>query len=269
MNTEMERLLRENFEFFVIKVFRDLHDGEKLGQQRYIEYLCRELEDVAKGETRRLVVNLPPRHLKTFLGICLAAWILGRKPSTKILIATYADQLAQDIAYKIRQILQLSWYQAVFKTRIAQDRAKVNDFATVQDGGVYAASAGGSLTGRGGDIIIYDDPLKIDDANNLEQIERVNSRFDSVVMSRLNNPKTGKVVIIAHRLHQDDLSGHVLKQGGWRHVCLPMIAPRKKSFELATGTWHRKKGSLLKPTAFACRVRPSIAPPAVEADKTR
>jgi predicted phage terminase large subunit-like protein len=253
MNTEMEYHLRESFEFFVMKVFRDLHDGEKLGKQPYIEYLCRELEDVANGETRRLVVNLPPRHLKTFLGICLAAWILGRKPSAKILVVTYADQLAQHISYNIRQILQLSWYTTVFKTRIAEDRAKVNDFATAQGGGVYAASAGGALTGRGGDIIIFDDPLSIDDANNLDQIDRVNRRFDSVVMSRLNNPKAGKVVIIAHRLHQDDLSGHVLKLGGWRHVCLPMIAPRKKSFELGSSTWHRKKGSLLKPAAYGSK----------------
>jgi hypothetical protein len=145
MTAEIERLLRDNFEFFVIKVFRDLHDEEKLGRQPYIEYLCRQLEDVANGETRRLVVNLPPRHLKTFLGICLAAWILGRKPSTKILVVTYADQLAQHISYNIRQILQLPWYKAVFKTRIADDRAKVNDFATTQGGGVYAASAGGSV----------------------------------------------------------------------------------------------------------------------------
>jgi predicted phage terminase large subunit-like protein len=250
---EMECLLRDNFEFFVMKVFRDLHNGEKLGNQPYIEYLCRELEDVASGKTKRLVVNLPPRHLKTFLGFCLAAWILGSKPSAKILLVTYADKLAQYISYHIREILQLPWYKAVFKTRIAEDRAQVNDFATTQGGGVYAASAAGTLTGRGGDIIIFDDPLSIDDANNVEQIERVNRRFDSVVMSRLNNPKTGKVVIIAHRLHQEDLSGHVLKRGGWRHLCLPLIAPRKKSFELGSYTWHRKKGSLLRPAAFGKR----------------
>jgi len=253
MTPEMESLLREKFEIFVMKVFRNLHGGEKLGRQPYIEYLCGELEEVASGTTRRLVVNLPPRHLKTFLGICLAAWILGRDPSAKILVVTYADHLAEHIAYGIRQILKFSWYKTVFKTRIAEDRAKVKDFATTQGGGVYAASAGGSLTGRGGDIIIYDDPLNIADADNLEQIERVNRSFDSVVMSRLNNPKMGKVVIIAHRLHQDDLSGHVLKLRGWRHVCLPMIAPRKKSFELGSRTWHRKKGSLLKPTAHGRR----------------
>jgi hypothetical protein len=177
----MERALRQSFEVFVRKVFRDLHDGETLGQEPYLEYLCHELEQVAKGETRRLVINLPPRHLKTFLGsICLAAWILARKPSTKILVVTYADQLAQHIAYQIRQILQLRWYIKAFGTRIAENRAKVNDFATVQGGGVYAASVGGALTGRGGDIIIFDDPLNIDDANNLDQIERVNRRFDSL-----------------------------------------------------------------------------------------
>ena len=127
----------------------------------------------------------------------------------------------------------------------------MNDFATDQGGGVYAASAGGSLTGRGGDIIIFDDPLNIDDANNLDQIERVNRRFDSLIMSRLNNPKSGRVVIIAHRLNQEDLSGHVLKQRGWRHICLPMIAPKKRSFQVGGRTWRRKKGELLRPDAYA------------------
>ena len=85
MKAEIEALLRENFEFFVSKVFRDLHDGEKLDPQAYIEYLCGELAEVATGDTKRLLINLPPRHLKTFLGsICLPAWILGRRPSTKI-----------------------------------------------------------------------------------------------------------------------------------------------------------------------------------------
>ena len=85
MNAEIESLLRENFEFFVTKVFRDLHDGEKLDVHPYIEYLCSELEQVANANSRRLVINLPPRHLKTFLGsICLPAWILGHKPATKI-----------------------------------------------------------------------------------------------------------------------------------------------------------------------------------------
>jgi hypothetical protein len=159
MNAEIEHRLRESFEFFVNKVFIDLHE-EKLGHQPYIEYLCHEFEEVATGKTGRLVVNLPPRHLKTFLGsICLGAWILGRRPSAKVLVVTYSDQLAQHIAYHIRQIVQLPWYKRAFKTRIAENRAKVNDFATLQGGGVYAASTGGSLTGRGGEIIIYDDPL--------------------------------------------------------------------------------------------------------------
>jgi predicted phage terminase large subunit-like protein len=254
MNSHTKTLLRDNFEFFVMKVFQDLHDGNKLGSQPYIEYLCHEFEDVANGKTKRLVVNLPPRHLKTFMGsICLAAWVLGRKPATKILIVTYVDQLAQHISYNIRQILQLAWFRTVFATRLADDRAKVNDFATTQGGGVYAASAGGALTGRGGDMIIFDDPLNIGDANNLEQIERVNERFDSLIMSRLDNPKTGKVVIIAHRLHAEDLSGHVLEQSGWRHVCLPMIAPRKKSFKFGKYTWVRKRGSLLRPRAFGSK----------------
>ena len=214
MLPETENIIRTDFASFVRKAFSYDHDGQKLGKDRYIDYLCHELDHVAKGNTKRLVINLPPRHLKSFLAaICLPAWILAHKPSARIMVITYSDQLAQHTTYKIRQILQSSWFKQIFKTRIAEDRAKVDDFSTTQGGQVYATSVGGGLAGRGADFIIFDDPLDLKDAGNIKQIELVNERFDSLIMSRLNDPRTGRIVIIAHRLNDNDLSAHVRKQG--------------------------------------------------------
>jgi hypothetical protein len=139
------------------------------------------------------------------------------------MVVTYSDQLAEHITYHIRRVLQAPWFTKLFTTRVAGDRSKVDDFATSHGGQVFATSIGGALAGRGADLIIFDDPLDLKDASNERQIAVVNQRFDSLVMSRLNDPRTGRVVIIAHRLNDNDLSAHVIKQGGWRHVALPLV----------------------------------------------
>jgi predicted phage terminase large subunit-like protein len=246
------KLLLGNFESFARMAFRDENGGQKLGDEPYIAYVCRQLARV-KNDGARYVVNMPPRHLKTCLGaVYLAAWLLARKPAEKIIIVTYSEPLAGDSAYRLRAILQSPWYKKFFpRTRLAEDRTRVADFATTAGGGVYAVSTEGSITGRGASVIIFDDPLNIIDAGNLDQIAKVNQRFGPVIMSRLNNPKTGRVVIIAHRLHPFDLSGHVLGSGGWDHIALPFMAPRDQDYDLGTRIWHRKKGELLRPDAFS------------------
>lgn len=240
-------LIRADFTSFVRKAFYHDHGEQTLGNESYVDYLCFELDKVAKGATKRLVINLPPRHLKTFLAaVYLPAWILAKNPAARIIVVTYSDSLAEHITYCIRKVLQSPWYAQAFKTRVARDRSKVGDFATIQGGSVFATSVGGALAGRGADVIIFDDPLDLRDASNAKQIELVNQRFDSLIMSRLNNPKTGRVVIIAHRLNDNDLSAHVREQGGWRHIALPLIATRKKSYDLGYQTWRRKPGDLLR-----------------------
>jgi predicted phage terminase large subunit-like protein len=249
-----EDLIRNDFASFVRKAFYYEHGGTKLGNEPYIDYLCHELNKVATGETPRAVMNLPTRHLKTFLGsICLTAWVLAHAPSAKIIIVTNNDKLTEHITYHIRRILQSPWFRKVFKTRLADDRSRVGDFATTQGGEVFATSVGGVLAGRGGDLIIVDDPLDIKDAGNIRQIELVNQRFDNGIISRFNNSRTGRIIIIAHRLNSRDLSAHVLALGGWRHIVLPLVAIRKKTYALGYGTWCRKPGELLRPGSHTAK----------------
>ena len=254
MLQETEHIIRTDFASFVRKAFSYDHDGRTLGKEKYIDYLCYELDLIARGDTKRPVINLPPRHLKSFLAaICLPAWILAHDPSARIMVITYSDKLAERTTYRIRRILQSPWFKKIFKTRIAEDRSKVDDFATTRGGEVYATSIGGPLAGHGADFIIFDDPLDLKDAGNMKQIELVNQRFDSLIMSRLNNPKTGRIVIIAHRLNENDLSAHVRKQGGWHHIILPLIAVRKKTYDIGYGKWVRKRGEQLRPGLYTAK----------------
>lgn len=231
---------------FVHRAFRAIHDGQKL-RDDYVRYLCHELAKLSSGESRRVICNLPPRHLKTFIACCLISWILGRNPSAKVMVVSYGEELAKMITRQIREILRMEWYKEVFPaTRLARDQTSVTNFATTKNGTVRAFSIEGGITGFGADYIIVDDPLEIQDAENLLQIDRVNALFESKVRTRLNDPETGCILIIAHRLNEDDLSGYLLKEKGWDHLVLPFMAERKMTFTFGDERWVRRKGDLLR-----------------------
>src|SRR5258708_5550038 len=128
MNNETKELIRTEFLAFAMKAFSSLNKGRSLDQDKYLKLLAERLTRVAEGETKRLVVSMPPRHCKTFMGsVCLPAWILAHNPSAKIVILTYGQDLADKNAYAIRNILRSKWYEQAFHTRVKKDRAKLVD----------------------------------------------------------------------------------------------------------------------------------------------
>lgn len=256
MTNQTKELLRSQFLAFTMKAFAEMHPSQRMTKYPFLVLLAETLARVATGESKRVVVNLPPRHFKTFMGtICLTAWILAHNSSSKILIVTYGQDLADKIAYAVRAILQADWFRTLFKgTRLARNCSKLMDFVTTAGGGVRSVSIDGGVTGLGADVIIIDDPVQIKDCDHIEQLEHVNELFDGEVMTRLDNPKKGRIVVIAHRLNEIDLSGHLIAQGGWKQLRLPFIARRARSYELRDGEiWERKKGELLRPDAFTAR----------------
>jgi predicted phage terminase large subunit-like protein len=255
VSKEMDHLIRDDFLIFSAKAFA-VTNNAAITPDPYLTLLAERLARVATGKTKRLVVNLPPRHFKTWMGtICLSAWILAHNPSAKIIVVTYGQELADKIAYAIRAILKSEWYQRIFKkTRLAKNRSKLMDFVTTAGGGVRSLSIESGVTGLGADFIIIDDPVEIKDSDNSKRLERVNELFDSEILTRLDSPKRGSIMIIAHRISEDDLSGHVLRQGGWKHLKLPLIAPRMCHYKLDGGRiWERQKGELLRPNDFTSR----------------
>jgi predicted phage terminase large subunit-like protein len=144
------------------------------------------------------------------------------------------------------------WYQDLFRsTRLATRRSAVHDFTTTEKGSRLATSVGGVLTGRGADFSIIDDPLKPDEALSETQRNAVNNWYDHTLLSRLNDKRTGCIILIMQRLHEDDLVGHVLAQGGWRVLKFPAIAEENESYTIQTpyGTrrFERKAGEALHP----------------------
>jgi predicted phage terminase large subunit-like protein len=250
MDNKIASLLHDDFLAFARKAIREL-DGTRISKDRYLDLLATELMKVAGGTTRRLIINMPPRHLKTQLAsVCLSAWILAHDPKKKIMIVTYSEDLARQIARSIRSILQADWFKKLFHTRIARGHAAAMKFATTAGGEVFAASIDGSVTGFGADMIIVDDPHNVKDAGNLEQLENTIGLFETVVMPRLNNPNKGCVIVIAQRIHDEDLSAYLLADGGWTHILLPLIATRDQTFKTAYGTWVRHEGTLLRPDDY-------------------
>src|ERR1700721_1916297 len=122
------------------------------------------LEVCRSGKIRRLMINLPPRSLKSHCAsIAFIAWLLGHNPATQIIAASYGQDLADKLARDTRTLMEADWYRALFPTRLSARKA-VNDFTTTAGGTRMATSVGGVLTGRGADVIVIDDPLKPDRA---------------------------------------------------------------------------------------------------------
>ena len=204
------------------------------------------------GKIRRLIINLPPRHLKSLLAsIAFPAWCLGHDPSAQILCVSYAQDLADKLARDCRSIMMSPWYRRIFRTRLAPHRQAVQEFLTTAHGFRFATSNGGVLTGRGAGIILIDDPLKPEEALSDALRQAANDWFDHTLYSRQNDKQHGAIVIIMQRLHEDDLVGHVLAQEPWEVVRFPAIAETDEAHKIETiwgpRCFTRRQGEALHP----------------------
>lgn len=243
-------LARSQFRHFVRYAFTRTH-GRSLGDQPYVVHMCFLIEGLISGKHKRLLINLPPQHLKSFTGsICLAAFLLGTNPRLRLLLTAYNDDFAASLCGKARDLMQSPWYRAMFATRIKEGHSRSNDFQTTEGGGIFAVAATGAVTGRTADFIIYDDPHEISDWNNERKLALVRNNFNTI-LSRLNNKVDGPVLVIAHRVSASDLSGDLLQESGWTHLRLPLVAPRRRKYDLGHDEWVRERGDILQPHAYS------------------
>src|SRR5262245_31007519 len=249
---EYQALLRQDFTTFVARCFHELNPQAELAMNWHLEVIAAKLTAVRQGKIRRLIINLPPRHLKSLMAsIAFPAWCLGHDPSAQILCVSYAQDLADKLARDCRSIMLRPWYQRMFATRLAPHRQAVAEFLTTAQGYRLSTSNGGVLTGKGADMILIDDPLKPEEALSDVQRRATNDWFDNTLYSRLNDKRHGAIVIIMQRLHEDDLVGHVLAQEDWEIVSFPAIAEADEVHEIRTvlgpRTFMRRQGEPLHP----------------------
>src|SRR6516225_4152222 len=163
--TEYEALLRQDFGTFAARCFYELNPQIELEVNWHLRVIAAKLAAVREGRIRRLIINLPPRHLKSLMAsIAFPAWCLGLDPTAQILCVSYAQDLADKLARDCRSIMMSPWYRQLFLTCLAPHRQAVQEFITTRQGYRLSTSTGGVLTGRGADIILIDDPLKPDEA---------------------------------------------------------------------------------------------------------
>src|SRR5215469_5770041 len=162
---EYDACLRNDFALFVARCFADLSPQTELAMSWHLEVIAAKLAAVREGKIPRLIINLPPRHLKSLMAFAFPAWCLGHDPSAQILCVSYAQDLADKHARDSRSIMMNPWYQRIFPTRLAPHRQAVQEFVTTRQGYRLATSTGGVLTGRGADFIMIDDPLKPEEAS--------------------------------------------------------------------------------------------------------
>jgi predicted phage terminase large subunit-like protein len=233
--SEYSALLRHDFYAFIERTFYQLHPAERFLPNWHLEVLAAELEACRQGRTRRLIINLPPRSLKSVaVSVAFAAYWLGHSPSARIICASYGQDLADKHARDCRAVFESDWYRRVFRTRLAPQKQSVAEFATTDQGFRMATSVGGVLTGRGAEVLILDDILKPEDALSDAQRRRANDWYSHTLYSRLNNKEEGVIIIVQQRLHEDDLVGHVLGREPWRIVRFPAIAEGDEEHHVET-----------------------------------
>jgi predicted phage terminase large subunit-like protein len=214
---------------FLRGAWQVVEPGKEYVHGWHIDAICEHLEAVTRGEIRNLIINIPPRHMKSLaVSVFWPTWVWTWWPESRWLFSSYADTLATRDSLKCRRIIQSQWYQSqwgdVFS--FTSDQNQKTRFENSKMGYRVASGVGGMSTGEGGDFIVVDDPLKAIDASSAAMRESVIEWWDQSMSTRLNNPQRSGKVIVMQRLHENDLTGYLLEKmqadgEHYEHLSLP------------------------------------------------
>lgn len=222
---------------------------------RHMGVLAEHLEAVTAGQITRLLINIPPGTMKSLLtGVLWPAWEWGPKGlrSHRIIGASHETGLATRDALKMRRLVQSDWYQERWPTMLTGDQNQKTYFENV-DTGWRQACAVGSMTGRRGDRVIWDDPHSAEDAHSEAALIEATRVFKETLPTRLNSPERSAIIVIMQRLHEKDVSGYILANDlGYEHLCMPMEFDGRDTKPTSLGfvDWRTKDGELLFPERF-------------------
>lgn len=240
---------------FVRQAWSTMEPGIEFVPSWHIETICEHLEAVSAGEIQRLLINIPPRHSKsTIVSVAWCCWEWLTAPEQKFLCASYSGALSIRDNMKARRLLQSPWYQERWghMFEMTSDQNQKQRFENNKTGYRLATSVGGTATGEGGSRLILDDPHGAQDAQSDAMRQTALDWFDQVWSTRLNNPKTDAMVTVMQRLHQKDISGHIIEDiGGWEHVCIPAEYDGvRRRTSLGEYDPRKKPGELISPERF-------------------
>jgi len=223
-------LVKGDLSSFIQKSFSTVNPGTKYLHNWHIDLIADALIKCEKGDIKRLIINIPPRYLKSLsVNVAWPCWLLGQDPSRRIISASYSQGLATKHSLDSRLIINSNWYNKYFpNTQLVKDQNEKDKFITTKRGFRLATSVGGTLTGEGGNFLIIDDPHNPANIMSKTQRENVLNWYEQVFASRLDDKNNGIIVLIMQRLHPDDLSSHLTKKqkGVWNELIIPAIASK-------------------------------------------
>lgn len=243
----LHAILRQDFTSFIAKVFHTINPGTEYIHNWHIELIAEYLEYIRVGKIKRLIINIPPRALKSICtSVAFPAWLLGHDPTYRIMSASYSSILSIKHSLDCRFILSSKWYQELFcDTKLSTKQNQKSKFLTTENGFRFATSVGGSATGEGGDILIIDDPHNPTHINSRALRNKAIDWFEQTFVSRLNNKNTGAIIVVMQRLHEHDLAGHLIANSGWEVLKIPAIAAQDMYYKLDKEKYVFKEGELL------------------------
>ncbi len=223
LNQERE-VYESSLRFFVPDFWPCLEPGKRLDWGWHLDAICDHLDAVRFGHIKDLVINIPPRHLKSMTtSVFFPCQWWATEPWVKFLMISYGKGLVLRDNNKARRLIHHAKYQKYWghKYQLTADQNVKSFYETTMGGARMIGSIESGVTGEGGDVIIIDDPLELKNAENKNALDRCIQVWDEELESRLNDPVTGRRVLIMQRLNARDLTGHVLREGGWVHLYLP------------------------------------------------
>lgn len=222
-DSEIDReLCRRSLLEFIEAAWHVVEPGAEYVPGWHIRAVADHLEAVTRGDIRNLLINIPPRHTKSLtVSVFWPMWVWTSEPAVQWLYSSAEGTLAMRDSRKSRRLVQSQWYQERWPLELTSDQNVKTWFENAALGYRLATTVGGAGTGHGGDVIVVDDPHKVQEADSAVKREAVLIWWDEVMSTRLNRPEEGGKVIIMQRVHERDLSAHVLEQGGYEHLMLP------------------------------------------------
>ena len=222
-----ESAIKNDFMSFVKYVWPDFIEGS------HHKIMSEKFNKVATGQLKRVIINMAPRHTKSeFSSYLLPSWMIGKNPKLKIIQATHTTELAVRFGRKAKHLIDSEEYQKIFPTKLREDSKAAGRWETNEGGEYFAAGVGGSITGRGADLLIIDDPHSEQDALNVNALERTWEWYTSGPRQRLQ--PGGIIVVVMTRWNMKDLTGRLInaqketKADQWEVIEFPAILPNNK-----------------------------------------
>ena len=240
-------LLRNHFEVFLRFAYREIGGEGELQWNFHLDAIAYQLDRIRTGKNRRLIITMPPRHLKSVMMTAWVAWMMGRNPASRFICASYGSDLAEKHGRDCLKLMMAPWYRRAFPSLVLTRRTAMH-LETSAAGYRISTSVGGVLTGIGANYIVIDDPMKADDAQNEAARETVKTWHDESLRFRVESLENSATILVMQRLHEDDLAGHLLSRGGYHELRLPAIAQADELVEVGPGRFYqRREGHALHP----------------------